>query len=282
MAVEPWPTITIGSVEYWDITGRFRVAKLDPDAQVLFAVSTPDGGIANVGPLVKGDNGKPSLIDTDVNVTELEPDDPTAASATFTEITPGSETVSQVVQLNWTYHKPAAGEDGTTSLDLDSVDGTAAAGKFPALNSGADGLEWQTVKVGDWYYPASIANTPSGNSVYTLCPVSISAQGFDWRPECEGACVVTGGSDVAVDTVARLGSTSGNVVARGMGVAGQTVAHALGPVTPADVTAGGADFDKVSAGDAVTIYYRVERHAGGDFTTSGTSTSFRVKVAPIP
>lgn len=284
MPTEPYPRVTIGGDDYYQTQTLIPVDQ-DPDNGVLVYIGTPDGGFLAGATLVKGDGGMPSIIDTDVNITELEPDDATPASADFVEITPGDADTSQVVQLNWTYHKPAAGADGTTSLDLDSVDGTAAAGKFPVLNSSVDGLEWKTPKVGSRKYPATIASTPSGNPSYTLCTVSVGPFDFDWRPRCFGECVITPTStDVAVDLLARIGSTSGNVIARGMGVANQGPAHKLGPdVTPADITAGGADFDKVTAGSTVTIYFRAERTAGtGTFTTSDTRTSFRVEVEPVP
>jgi hypothetical protein len=292
MPVEPWPTVIVGGTEYWEIPTLTRIAKADPDAQVFFLVGTPDGGVAAVGPLVKGDPGKHTEFQTAVDFTSLAWDDPTPSSAGVTVITPGSDTVSQVVQLALALHEGQPGADGTTSLDLDSIGGTAAAGKTVVVNATADGFDYQSIKVGDRYYPATVNSTPSGNPAYTLCPIAVPAHDFDWRPEVRGGAIVVGtGADVTVDLVARLqvgavsAETSGNIIGRALGIAGQNPPpHVFqAAVTAADITAGGTDYDKVPAGQSAIIYIRAERQSGTEtFTTQASRTTASVKVAPIP
>ena len=80
MPVEPYSTIVVDGKEYWEVDVKARIAKeSDPDAEVLILVATPQGGAANLGPLVKGDPGKHTLFQTTVDLTPLAHDDPTPA-----------------------------------------------------------------------------------------------------------------------------------------------------------------------------------------------------------
>jgi hypothetical protein len=162
--------------------------------------------------------------------------------------------------------------------------GTPAYKKIITVNATTDGFDYSTQRVGDRYFPASISNTPSGNATFTLCSVGIPALDFDWRPNVTGQCVVTGtAADVKVDLLARLNNqTSGNIVARSFagGIYGiSPPTHVLVPGPPA----GSADtYDKITAGNAATIYFTAERQSGtGTFTTSNSTTSFQVRVCPI-
>lgn len=286
MPEEVWPIVTFGGKDYYQVDS-VTLIDIDPDGLTYFLVGTPQGGIGAVGPLIMGDPGKHTEFQTGPqDFTPLAWDDPTAASLSIVEVTPGSDTVSQVVKLAAALHEGAPGADGTTSLDLGSVDGTAAAKKIPVLNSAADGLEWQTQKVGDRYYPASYNDVASGNPTATLGQRVVGPFDVDVRIEVQGQAIITPtSSDVAVDLLARLNNaTTGNVIGRGLGVANQSSTHNLGTgVLAADATAGGADYDKVAAGATVTIYFRAERTAGsGTFTSQASRTWFWVKANPIP
>jgi hypothetical protein len=179
-------------------------------------------------------------------------------------------------------HKGEPGADGTTSISLSSITGTATYKKLIQVNSAATGFEYTAQKVGDSYYPASIASTPSGNPAYTLCSIGVAAQAFDWRPQVAGYTIITGtGTNVTVDLIARLNdAAAGNIVGRCPGV---TSTERL-ILSEAGAPPGSADsYDKVAAGAAVTIYLRAERQTGTDtFTTSNTTTRFKVKVNPVP
>lgn len=279
-------TTTIEGIDYY----VFDLAKLripvdwNPGSNIFLAVAVPDGGLANFPILAQGDPGGTPEIDEDVDFTPLAWNDATPDSASFTEISPN------VYQLSLSLHTGEPGDDGVMELDVDAY-GTPLAGKIIVVNEDADGFEYQTQKVGDRHYPGSYNSTPSGQSSYTLAIVSIAAQDNDWRPEPHGDCEVTGtGTDVQVNLVARLQvggvdvETSGNIVGRGRGQAGQnpppiTLIPGLFPGTYPPAT----DFDLVPAGVAAVLYYRVERQSGSDtFTTSDTTTSFWVKVNPVP
>jgi len=273
-----WPTTADG--QYYIFEGRVLIP-IDPGTDVAQILLRPQGGLGvGIPAIAQGDPGTSPTIDTDITFTELASSDSTPASASWTETSPG------VYKLTLSVHEGEPGDPGSnaTIIDADDLTGTPVYKKIITVNSGATGFEYSTQRVGDRYIPASINNTPSGNSLFTLCSVAVPAQDFDWRPHVSGQCVITGtGADVKVDLIARLNNeTSGNIV-------GRAFAGGIGGVSPpthvlvSGPPAGSADtYDKVLAGDPATIYLRAERQSGGDtFTTSASTTTFRVKVEPI-
>lgn len=278
MPVTTWNQTTINGKNYLVIeVAQFRIP-LDwaPDSNMFIAVAAPNGGVGNFPALHKGDPGDPAALDSVINFTALAASDSTPDSASFTELSPG------LWQLNLALHKGADGADGSTTLNPSSF-GTPVFKKILRVDSALTGFEYQTQLVGERYIPATIASTPSGNSAYTLCSVGVPALDFDWRPEVSGWCVVTGtAADVQVDLIARLNSeTAGNEVGRASQPSGQYPAtHVLSSGPPA----GSADtYDKVLAGNSATIYLRAERQSGGStFTTSSSTTRFKVRVQPVP
>lgn len=273
---------TIDGVQYLVIdVAQFRIPlDWDPSSNMFIAVAAPTGGLGSFPALVKGDPGDRPTFDT-INFTALEADDPTANSATWTETSPG------VWKLNLVLHKGPQGIPGDTILTPSDF-GTPLAGKIPVVNAALTNFELQFQKVGDRFVPATIANAPSGNALFTLCSVSIPAQDFDWRPEVSAQCVITPtATDVRVDLVARLNdAASGNIVGRGFGIVPISffsiypVSTVLSSGAP---PAASATYDRVLAGATSVIYLRAERVAGtGTFTTTSDTTWFNVRVRPIP
>lgn len=275
-----WPVTADGQ---WYIFEGQVLMPVDPSRGVATLLLRPSGGMGVAVPAIeKGDPGVPANLDTTVNFTALAYNDATADSASMTEITPPTTNTPGLYRLNLAVHKGSPGADGTNVLDVTDY-GTPAAGKMLVVNPGATAFIYQSQKVGDLYWPASLNSTPAGNASYTLGVVSIPAQGFDWRPVVFAQTIISGtGPDIRVDLVAHLnGETSGNIVGRRFGVAG------VGPIDLSlvpGVPAGSADnYNKVAAGASATVHLRVERQAGSDtFTTSNTTTLFSVKVNPIP
>lgn len=262
---------------------KFRIPlDWDPSSNMFIAVAAPDGGVGGFPALVQGDPGDTPELDNNINFTALDWDDPTGDFASWTETAPN------IYKLNLGLHTGEPGVAGSSLLDPTDY-GTPLYKKILIVNAATTGFEYQTQKVGDRYIPASINNTPSGNSGFTLCPVGIPAQDFDWRPSVSGQCVITGtGTDVRVDMIARLstvgisnGETAGNIVGRAFGIAGQNPpTHILSSGPPAG---SGDTYDKVLQGNAATVYCRVERQSGIEtFTTSNATTTFEVRVNPVP
>lgn len=271
-----WPLTEDG--QYYEFEGDILIP-VDPSSGVAQLILRPQGGIGVGVPAIEsGDDGVPPELST-ITVTELAYDDPTPASAAWTLSDPGPP---PVYTLALSLHSGQPGADGDTVLDVTDF-GTPLPYQILVVNEAADDLIYATQKVGDRYVPASIANTPSGNASYTLCAVSVPAQDFAWRPHVSGQCIVTGtGADVVVDVVARLNSaTSGNIVGTAFGVAGQNPPpHVLSAGPP---PASNDSYDKVAANATATIYLRAERRSGTDtFTTNNSTTSFCVRVCPVP
>jgi len=280
MPVTGWTEQTIGGVDYLVIsTANFQIPlDWDPASNMFIAIAAPDGGVGGLPALAQGDPGAAAVLDTPVNLTALNYGDPTPDSATFTTLSPG------VYQLNLTLHKGPPGAAGTTTVTgASDVFGTPLPGQILVVDIDADGLVYANPLVGDRYVPATILPTPSGNSVFTLCSVAVPAQSFDWRPQVSGQSVITGtGTDVQVDLIARLNDpNAGNIVGRGFGLPG--VGPMVNTLTSGPPAASADTYDKIPAGSAATIYLRAERQTGTNtFTTSASTTSFCVRVQPIP
>lgn len=285
MAVDVWEEVTVDGVEMYEIQmSRLRVPKYwVPGSQVFLAVASPTGN-ANLPAILQGDKGDPPDLEPEVDLTVLPYDDATPASSIWQETSPGVYKEIRVI------HAGQPGDDGVMVLNLEDY-GTPVAGHVLVLNADASALEWQAPKwFGDKYYPATLNSTPSGNVAYTLGAISIGPQPGPWRPTIEAQTLITGTGtgDQRTDLVARLqiapdttGETAGNIIGRGLGVAGKgpmpVVLHS-GPAAGMP-----ADYDLVPAGVPAIIYLRAERQTGADtFTTSASTTLFAVKVDPVP
>lgn len=274
-----WNVTTINGNQYLVIdTAAFRIPlDWDPSSSMFIAVAAPNGGLGNFPALIKGDTGDTPTFDSTIDLTVLEYDDPTADSATLTDLG------GNVYQAAITIHAGQPGATGTSTLDP-SAYGTPLAGYLLTVNAAADDFVYRPQLIGDRYIPGSVNSTPAGNPLYTLAAVSVPAQPFDWRPVVSGQAIVTGtgNRNVTVNLLARLNSeTAGNIVGQGFGSSG---APGLPIVLSSGPPAGSAaTYDKVTAGSAAVIYLRAERQSGTDtFTTSASSTLFAVRVDPIP
>lgn len=283
MAVENWNDTVIDGKRFLVIDAQLRVPyEWDPSSNVFVAVAAPTGGVLNYPALLKGDDGDTPDIDTVIDFTALDADDPDPETASWTEISPN------VYKLALALRNGAKGDDGDTVLDPGDFDDVVA-GKVLVVNDDEDAFVLQSQKIGDWYYPATIANTPSGNASYTLGAVSIPAQDFDWRPEVQGQSLITGvATDVVVDLLARLnGESGGNIVGRSIGsgeLSASTHIHPTHVLSSGAPWSGYTDaYDKVNAGAGATVHLRAERRTGtSTFTTSNSNTFFRVRVSPVP
>lgn len=276
MPVLNWNQTIIDGKNYLVIdVAKFRIPlDFDPSSNMFIAVAAPDGGLGNFPALVKGDQGDSIDLDTSVNFAALAWDDATPDYASLTETSPG------IFRLNLGLHKGAPGDDNVVVLDPADY-GTPVAKRLLEVKTDLSGFQYVAPKVGDRFFPASIAAVPSGNAAYTVASVSVPAQLFDWRPHVEGQLIVAGtGTDVRTDLIARLdNASSGNIVGRCFAAASsERLTLSSGP------PAGSADtYDKVLQGDTAVIYFRTERQSGGDtYTTSATTSRFCVEVRPIP
>jgi hypothetical protein len=275
VAQEPWPTVTQGDVAYWQVP-MLVPKESDPDSSVYIYVAKPVGGIGNPGPLVKGDPGQPPTFDTPT-MHPLAHDDTTAASIGFTEVAPPSETEGPVYHADVYLHEGKPGKDGTTSIDLETIDGTAAEGKLVAVNDTEDGFDFVAPKVGGVHWPASVHAAPDGTTGgYTLARIRVAAGRYesDWFALVSACCEVVGsGDDVQVDLVARLGADDGPVIGRCYGMPGRRDRLILIPGPDAGASESTV---RVPAGTGTTVFVRVEQQSGADTyaTIKATTRAF--------
>lgn len=283
-SVTTWTTSKIDGKDYLIIeVAQLRVPlEWDPSSSVFIAVAAGAGGLFNYPALAQGDDGATPDIDSNINFTPLAPDDATPDFASWTEISPN------VYRLNLGLHTGQDGADGGNII-IPSDYGTPAAGRILRIKSDLTGFELIAPKVGDRFYPATFANVPTGNAAYTVVPIAVPAQPFDWRPTVEGFHLITGtGADVKVDLLARLstagisnGETTGPIVARATQRAGQyPPTHVLSSAIPAGSA---ATYDKVLEGNTAVIYIRMERVTGAEtFSALAVDGAYSVRVNPIP
>jgi len=272
-----WPTDSTG--QYYVFEGIVHIP-INPETGTAVLLLRPQGGIGvGIPAIAKGDPGDPAeFVEGPIDFTELDYDDPTPAGFEIVEVEPGKYTL--VGQL----HSGAPGQDGSTSIDLSTISGTAAAGKIIVANSSVDGFEWAPNRIAARLVPASINNTSSGNQKSTVATISVAPNTFPfpWRPLVTGYQVVRGtGSDVRVDLIARLnGNTAfdGNTIARVTGIAStERLVFSSAPPAGSNDT-----YDKVDANAGATIYINCEQQSGSDsYTTSASEASFCVWVVPV-
>ena len=278
--------VTVDGEEFYQWKTVLRIPKnWTPESGVFIAVAPP-GGIANFPAAVQGENGFPPEF-RNIDVVELDPDDPTPMSAAFTIVTPGDSTTPPIYDLELSLRSGAAGADGTmtlldaSDLDIDPIaDGYIFAVKD--LGSGNWGVELVAQKVGDTYWPTTVTVLSNASGANALASVTIPSQPGPWRPVCHGQVeLAPDGADVQVDLVARLNATDGSVIARGLGLAGgarQILALAAAP--PVNSTAG---FGEVAAGTSQVIYFRAEQVGSGldTYDTISGRALFSVDVKPV-
>jgi hypothetical protein len=280
-----WPTSADGLWYVFD--GQVQIP-VDPSTGAPILLLRPQGGMGiGIPAIADGPPGKHAEIQEAINFTALHYDDPTADSASWTTVTPPTDTTPGVYKLNLALHQGSPGASGTTAIDLTTISGTKAIGSLIKVNSAQNGFNFDYERVGECYNPATVNNTTAGNANSTLAIVNIPLRNFDRRIRVHGYTIVTqnGGSNVVVDFLARLGTTgitnpetSGNIIGRCAGVGG-TERLTIVPAPPA----GSADtFDKVLAGNTGTVYFRTEQQGGSNtYTTSNSTTLVSVEVFPV-
>jgi hypothetical protein len=274
---------------YYIWQGQVRVAKsFDPATQSAVILLGPEGGIANIPALVKGDPGQPATINSTINLTALAYDDPTTDSATFTLTTPATNSTPPEYTLNLALHKGSPGATGSSSiLSASDITGTGPDGYSLVKTTvgGVGKVTFAAPRVGGQYWPNTLSNTSGTDGQNrTLASVTVSpAPAFDYRLRVSGQCIIGGTANTRVDLIARISdATSGDIVGRGFGLPGaitDRVSLSSGPPAGSASTVG-----KISANTGVTVYLRAEQQASTTeaYTTAAATTSFMVEVVPVP
>jgi hypothetical protein len=133
------------------------------------------------------------------------------------------------------------------------------------------------------HWPGSLSNAPAGTTAtYQIGAIAVAAgtYRFDGRPHVNASVTVTAsGTDIAVDLVARIGSATGPVVGRDVGVSGLQVQRLHLTSGPDE---GAADsVNRVAAGAAATIYLMVEKQSG-TATYQTSSPRYSIEWVAVP
>lgn len=293
-----WNDYTLEGVDgrMW-IGGVFVPNDFDARTQAAAVFLAPPGGRAALQAVAVGPPGLTPLIDTNENLTELDWDDTTPASATWTLTDPGDSDTPPTYQRTAIIHRPSpAAPLAPQLLDDEDLVGTPSAGFYPAYvadtglavgapATGDPGAVWTAPKIGNVYWPATITAASNTAGPVTLArTATIPAMPFDWRPEAYARGVVTGGaSDVRVDLLARINNAStGEICGEGFGLPG--IGPATQVMTPGPPAGSNpATYGRIAAGVGGTVVYlRAERIAGSaSFSIPADTAKFYVKVVPL-
>lgn len=257
---------------------------VSPDTGAAMILLRPVGGIGvGIPAIAQGSPGKHATISTAINFTALEPGDATADSASWTQITPPTDSTPGEWKLNLALHKGPQGEDGASVWDPTDLSETPVAGQIPAVNSLGTGFELVAQRIPEVFYPGTVNNTASGNANSTLAQISIPARPYARRVRAGGFTVVTGeAADVRVNLLARLnGESGGNIVGRCIGIA-QTERLPMDPGKPNEAGTASDSYNQIAANASATVYIRCERQTGtSTYTTSASSSQFWAEVLPL-
>lgn len=272
----------------WFVLGlselAFRVEDDGTISNLFLAAASPQGGlprgVSNYPALIKGPPGFPPTIQL-TSFIELAYNDPTAASAALTTIAEATDVSGPVYGLDLALHAGAPGEDGAALITPDDY-GTPVLGQALTVASGGTTFELTYPKVGGLHLPTSISTVPdSSTAEVTMCVFDISAgvYNFAWTPVVRGnAVTIASSTDCQVDLIVRKDDeTGGNIIGRGVGLAGVTTWQ------PNIISGVESGTNVVSAGAAATIYVRTKRISGSaTYGAANTTARFEMQVVPVP
>lgn len=278
-----WPIVDYNGLPHYKGTGTVLVPVDGTGVAHIFM--REDGGIiGGVSGVMQGDPGAPPGIQTTVNSVELAHDDPTPASASWTQLSPPNETYpGGLYQYNHVWHAGAPGAPGATVWDPTDLDPSPVAGQVPVVKSTLDGFDLVAQKIPEVFYPGEIDDIPSGNTNFTVTAIPIPARPWARRLRAGGYQVVTGeAADVRVDLLARLNNeTGGNIVGRCQGIA-QVERLTLDPGKPIETGTAADTYNQIAANSAATVYVRTERKAGtSTYIGSASQAQFWVEALPL-
>jgi hypothetical protein len=278
-----WPKVTFNGALYYQAEGNVLVP-VDPSTGAAILMLKENGGVADgFSAVEQGPPGVHAEIDPQINVTEIEADDPSALSWSWTTLVPPVGTTPGLYRLNAQTRKGAKGDDGASVWDPTDLSSSPVAGQIPAVKSSLDGFDLVAQKIPEVFYPGTINNAGSGNANFTMAQINIPSRPWARRVRGVGFTVITGeGADVRVNLLARLnGESGGNIVGRCVGIT-QTERLTMSPGKPIESGTVADTYDQIAAGATALLYIRTERQAGTTtYTASASSSQFAAEVWPL-
>lgn len=273
-----WPSVQFNGETYRQSEGIVLVPESGSGMAVIM-IRENGGVMGGVSAIEQGPPGAHAAIDTTVVVTdELEYDDATPASASWTELVPPTTETPGLYRYNTTQRKGRNGEDGDTVLNIEDFDG-GSAGDVITVNDDEDGFELTAPRITEVFYPTEI-NTGSSSGTFLLAEVTIPPRPWARRLAGEGFSIVTGdASNVRVNLLARIGSSGGNIIGRCVGIA-QTERLTMSPGKPIEAGTVSDSYDTIAAGASTVINIQCER-VGGSTSYTPSAGQFRVVALPL-
>ena len=272
----------------WFVLGMaelgFRVEDDGTVSNLFLAAASPQGGlprgVSNYPALLRGPSGRaPTLVMG--TFTPLANSDPTEPFFDISLIAEETEVSAAVYQVNAALR---AGQDGAPGAALITPDdyGSPAFGQALTVAAGEETFELTYPKVGGLHLPTSISSAPDGSTAeVTMAVFDVSAGVYnrDWTPAVSGnAITIASSTDAQIDLIVRKDDvTGGNIIARGVGLPGQTHWQ------PNIVSGVESGTNVVAAGAAATIYVRTKRMSGSATYGAAASTArFQMLAVPVP
>lgn len=249
----------------------------DPSTGASSMTITAAGGFSTLPGVVQGAPGLPPVFDS-ITMSQVAhgtslPD----PNPVVTLVDPGGAGTAAHYTLVFYVNEGADGSTGSFLL--------SAAEDVESLASGLIGQVLQVIGVspsvtvapvaiaGGVFWPSTVSDTTTSSGAgRTLATIPIDEFAFTSWVEVSGQCQISGGDGTAqVNLVARLGSTTGPIIAQGIGVAGSAVPIVLSSGPPAGSAAG---YGTLAANTTSTVYIRAEQVAGttGSYVTSHLTT----------
>jgi hypothetical protein len=252
----------------------------DPTTGAASITITPIGGLGTLPALLEGQSGPPPILQLG-SASNVSPGGD--ATASLTQLSPGGPGVPSVYQLDLGVPEGLAGTLGAFLLTAATdVIGTVEAGATLVYDAVASAFNIQPLTFTPTYYASSVSSTSgTGTGPRTLTSISVPAQPYSWLPKPSGSCVINGTVNTAVNLYAYEGSTSGDQVGIGFGVAG-TPTQTVG-LHDAVPTGSSSTYGVIAAGTSATIVYAATQVASTTdaWSTSSSTTSFQVTAQPV-
>ena len=270
----------------WFVLGMSELAfRIEDDGRIsnlFLAAASPQGGLprglSNIPALLRGPQGRtPTLVMG--SFTPLAYDDPTEPFFDIQPLAEETDISGAVYQVNAALRMGPPGEDGDAVLDPEDY-GTPVYGQMLSVAAGGTEFELTYPKSSKLHLPTSISSAPDGSTAEVTMAVFDVAAGvynYAWTPDFTGnAITIASSTDCRVDLIVRKDDeTGGDIIARGVGLAGVTKWQ------PNIVTGVESGTNIISAGAATTLYVRTKRMSGSATYGAAASTA-RFKMLAVP
>lgn len=254
----------------------------NPTNGVCTLTLTPSGGVGVLPALLAGQPGQSPIFDS-VSASTLASG--SSATATISQVSPGSAGVSSHYTLAFGIPQGPIGATGVTTIGgATDLSGTAAVGNIVYVNAiGSTTFAYTAMPFGNVYNATSFTSaSKTGATSAVLASISVPAQPAAWYPWVSGYCIVNGTVSTVVTLSALLNNSStGNVLGSLPGTNGQAIQRLQ--MQPSFGALLGSGYGKVAANTSCIIYLVAQETAAvtDSWSINATTCSFTVATIPV-